>query len=89
MEGSVRRVHPVRIQAPIKITNNPRIRLPSTPQRDTKNLAKRVVIIMTIATVAKIALNTIWERPRRSIKTRGEVEKKTKNAPIAVLKPSV
>ncbi|MNR20895.1 hypothetical protein D3C85_1377660 [compost metagenome] len=71
------------------MTSNPRMRHPSIPQCDTKRLARRVVKIMTKATVEKMALNHICDSPSRSIKTRGAVEKKTKNAPIAVLKPSV
>jgi hypothetical protein len=64
-------------------------RLPEFPHRATNRLAKRVVIIITTAAVAKATLNSNSEYPALSMRTRGAVEKNTKNVPMAALNPSV
>ncbi|MDE9524193.1 hypothetical protein, partial [Xenorhabdus bovienii] len=45
--------------APAIMVNKPRMKLPEMFQRNTKNLTKRATTIMTIATVANAALNSI------------------------------
>ncbi|CSD67593.1 Uncharacterised protein [Vibrio cholerae] len=59
------------------------------PHLATKDFAKRVVTIITSATVAKAKLNPISEYSAWPMSTRGAVEKKTKKVPIPALKPTV
>ncbi len=79
----------IRSAAPRSNMHMPRRRLPEVPHRETNRSAKRAVMIITIATVAKARLNCSSEYPALSISTRGEVEKNTKNVPMAALKPRV
>ena len=78
-----------RMLEPRAIRAVPRIKHPCMPQRPTNQPENRAVIIITTATVENARLKPSWENPAPSIITRGEMEKKTKNAPIAELKPRV
>ncbi len=67
----------------------PRATLPAMPQRATKRPAKRAATIITSAAVAKARLKPNREKPARSMRTLGAVEKNTKKAPIAALNATV